>query len=195
MKKSSPYVLVHLILMIAMSLCSVFATVHFIVEACNAASATETFKSLTNVLLMLVILSMLIMGSLHLLKSYSKQAAVYFKAFLLLHVFVCALTVFVDLYFSAINAFLVFVTIRNVCKAILLLILTFWKNLGKQKTWVLFFILLALDVAALVSALVHMANNGFDFSIMGYITALIADGTIGLAIRGKYRDKAARGSK
>lgn len=38
-----------------------------------------------------------------------------------------------------------------------------------------------------------MASIGFDFSFMGYVTALIADGTSGLSINGKYEDKSARG--
>ena len=195
MKKSSPAMTVHLILTIAMILCSIGATVNFIVGARNAVTGADQLKNLMNVLLMLVILAMLIMGALHLLKDYSKQAARYFKAFLLLHVVVCALTIFIDLYFSTINAFLVFVTTRNACKAVILLVLLLWKDLGKRKSWILFGVVLALDIAALAFALIHMSNVGFDFSIMGYITALVADGTTGLAIRGKYKDKEARGSK
>jgi hypothetical protein len=40
-----------------------------------------------------------------------------------------------------------------------------------------------------------MLNIGFDFSFTGYVTALIADGTIGLSVKGKYENKEARGSK
>ena len=195
MKKSGPALIVHVVLTIAMILCSIGATVNFIVGASNAVTGAEQLKNLMNVLLMLVILAMLIMGALHLLKDYSKQAAKYFKAFLLLHIVVCALTIFIDLFFSAINTFLLFVTIRNACKAVILLALLFWRDLGKRKSWILCGVLFALDIAALAFALIHMANVGFDFSIMGYITALVADGTTGLAIRGKYKDKEARGSK
>lgn len=39
-----------------------------------------------------------------------------------------------------------------------------------------------------------MARTSFDFSLMGFITALVADGVTGLAIRGKYKDKEERGS-
>ena len=39
-----------------------------------------------------------------------------------------------------------------------------------------------------------MSKIGFDFSLAGYIAAIIADGTTGLALRGKYKDKEARGT-
>ena len=47
----------------------------------------------------------------------------------------------------------------------------------------------------ILMAVINMVNIGFDFSFTGYVTALIADGTIGLSVRGKYENKASRGSK
>ena len=53
--------------------------------------------------------------------------------------------------------------------------------------------LLAAGGLKLVLAILNMINVGFDFSFAGYVTALISDGTIGLAIRGKYDNKKSRG--
>lgn len=39
-----------------------------------------------------------------------------------------------------------------------------------------------------------MSGTGFDFSLIGAIAALVADVTLGLAIHGKYDDKASRGT-
>ena len=88
---------------------------------------------------------------------------------------------------------MVMISVLNACKIILLLLLGFGKDLGERKTWTIFYILLAVDGLKLVLAIFNMLGIGFDFSFMGYVTALIADGTIGLAIRGKYENKKARG--
>ncbi len=52
----------------------------------------------------------------------------------------------------------------------------------------------AVDIAALVVMLIITTTGSFDFgSIIGVIAALVADATLGLAIHGKYADKASRG--
>ena len=79
-------------------------------------------------------------------------------------------------------------------KVIVLLLLAFWKNLGKKKSFILFSILISMDVASLILVLINMINTSFNFSLMGVITAIVADGTVGLGLRGKYIDKAERGS-
>ena len=193
MKKSSPLMIAHLVLMIAMACGTVGAAVNFIVGYHNATANVERLSNMMNVFLMAIILAMLVAGALYLLKGYTKQAAGCYKAFLLLHIAVCALTIYIDLSFYKVNALLISISVVNACKAVILLILAFGKDLGERRTWNLFYVLLALDIAKLILACVNMAGIGFDFSFMGYVTALIADGTIGLAIRGKYENKKARG--
>ena len=192
-KKSSPLKIAHLVLMIAMACGTVGAAVNFIVGYHNASANTERLSNLMNVFLMAFILAMLVFGAMYLMKGYAKQAANDYKAFMILHIIVCALTIYIDLSFYKVNALMIAISVANACKAVLLLILAFGKDLGRSRTWILFYILLALDIVKLVFAIINMANIGFDFSFMGYVTALIADGTIGLAIRGKYEDKSARG--
>ena len=73
---------------------------------------------------------------------------------------------------------------------LMLLILTFVKDLGRTKTWSVFYLLLALD---LVTAILMYDSREALSSIASGLTRLVLDGSIGLAIRAKYMDKAARG--
>ena len=198
MKKLNPITIVHLILMALLSLGTIGAAVKFLISFLRS-TGTASIESasglsdLSNVILMGFILSMLIMGILYLLKGYNKQAAAFYKAFLILHIGVCVLTIFIDLCFYRVDVLMIGISILNACKIIALAILAFGKDLGKQKTWTLFYILLVLDAVKLILAVINMVNIGFDFSFTGYVTALIADGTIGLAVKGKYDDKETRG--
>lgn len=194
MKQSGALTKFHLGIMIVMMLGTIGAAIHFIVDAVKAATLTDRCSNLTNVLLMAFVLSMLITGAVYLIQNFDKKAAKFYKAFMLLHVGVCALTVIVDLAFYTVTPLLIVICFLTAIKGCDLLLLTFGKDLGKQKTWILFYVILGLDAAALLLSIINMSQIGFDFSFTGYVTALIADGTIGLSIRGKYKNKEARGS-
>ena len=166
-----------------------FDKIKLIIGAVSSETSAAMFSNITNIVLMAVILSMLIMGAVYIIKDYSKQAAVFYKAFLFLHVGVCVLSIIVNLVFYTVNPLMIVICILYAFKAIDLLLLVFWKDLGKKRTWILFYVILGLDIAALILAIINMANIGFDFSFTGYVTALIAD------VNGKYENKKARGSK
>ena len=195
MLKKGPLTKFHLIMMFLMMCGTIGGTVNFIIGAVNAETSTALFSSITNIGLMAVIFSMLIMGAVYIIKDYSKQAAVFYKAFLFLHVGVCVLSIIVNMCFYTVNPLMITICILYAFKAIDLLILVFWKDLGKNKTWILFYVILGFDIVALILAIINMVNIGFDFSFTGYVTALIADGTIGLSVKGKYENKEVRGSK
>ena len=185
----------HLILMFLMMFGTIGGTVNFIIGAFNSETSTAVLSNITNIVLMAVILSMLIMGAVYIIKDYSKPAAVFYKAFMFLHVGVCVFSIIINLCYYTVNPLMITICILYAFKAIDLMILVFWKDLGKKKTWILFYVILGLDIAALILAVINMMNIGFDFSFTGYVTALIADGTIGLSVKGKYENKEARGSK
>ena len=193
-KQLTPLMIIHMIVMVGLMVCNVFAMVTFVGSFRAATEHAERLEALMNGILMLVILAMLVTGVLYLWKRYAKQAAGWYKAFLLLQVAVSVLTIIIDAFISKQNALLITRSSLYVGKTILLLILAFWKDLGKKQTWILFYILLALDICGLLAAIIFMSQHGFDFSFVGFVTALIADGTIGLSIRGKYEDKDARGT-
>ena len=193
MKRLNALTVTHLSLMCLMIIGTIGATVNFLISFTNSTTGMDKFSNLSNVVLMTVILAMLATGVLYLVRDYSKQAAKYYKLFLILNVIVCILTIFIDLFFYKSTALMYMISGLNTFKIITLLMLAYGKDLGEKKTWTIFYILLAIDIIKLVFAFINMSNIGFDFSFAGYVTALIADGTIGLAIKGKYDDKKARG--
>ncbi|MBR1831197.1 MAG: hypothetical protein IJ784_02065 [Ruminiclostridium sp.] len=195
MLKNNPVTKFHLIVMFIMMFGTIGGAVNFIIGAVSSDTSSALFSNITNIVLMAVILSMLIMGAVYIIKGYSKQAAVFYKAFMFLHVGVCVLSIIINLVFYTVTPLMIVICILYAIKAADLLILVFRKDLGSKKTWILFYVIFGLDIASLILALINMLNVGFDFSFTGYITALIADGTIGLSVKGKYENKSARGSK
>lgn len=193
-KKLSPLMIVHLILMVVQIIGCIGATAAFIGKLGEAAGGKETVGIVLNVIMMLLIMSMLTVGIVYLLKQYGKQAASFYKAFLILHVSVAVMTTVIYVFFSEPNVLYITGSIIYAVKIAILLILAFWRDLGKKKTWILFYILLSLDLAILLLAIVYMAINGFNITFMGFVSALVADGTIGLSVRGKYADKDKRGT-
>lgn len=195
MLKNNPVTKFHLIVMFIMMFGTIGGAVNFIIGAVSSETSSALLSNITNIVLMAVILSMLIMGAVYIIKGYSKQAAVFYKAFMFLHVGVCVLSIIINLVFYTVTPLMIVICILYAIKAADLLILVFWKDLGSKKTWILFYVIFGLDIASLILALINMLNVGFDFSFTGYVTALIADGTIGLSVKGKYENKSARGSK
>lgn len=195
MLKNSFITKFHLIVMFIMMFGTVGGAVNFIVGAAGSETSSALLSNITNIVLMAVILSMLIMGAIYIIKDYSKQAAVFYKAFLFLHVGVCVLSIIVNLFFYTVTPLMVIICILYAIKAADLLLLVFGKDLGSKKTWILFYVILGLDIASLILSVMNMVNVGFDFSFTGYVTALIADGTIGLSVKGKYENKKTRGSR
>ena len=195
MQKKGSVTVFHLVMMFLMMFGTIGGAVKFIIDAVGSETSSALLSKITNIVLMAVIFSMLMMGAVYIIKDYSKQASVFYKAFLFLHVGVCVLSIIVNLVYYTVNPLMIAICILYGFKALDLLILVFWKDLGQKRTWILFYVILGLDIVALILAVINMVNIGFDFSFTGYITALIADGTIGLSVRGKYENKASRGSK
>lgn len=195
MQKKGSVTVFHLVMMFLMMFGTIGGAVKFIIDAVGSETSSALLSNITNIVLMAVIFSMLIMGAVYIIKDYSKQASVFYKAFLFLNVGVSVLSIIVNLVYYTVNPLMIAICILYGFKALDLLILVFWKDLGQKRTWILFYVILGLDIVALILAVINMVNIGFDFSFTGYVTALIADGTIGLSVRGKYENKASRGSK
>ena len=130
----------------------------------------------------------LVCGITYLLKGSGKSAANWYKTLILL----IALGVTLRLIGTFIHPGFGI----NVCLMIgiilALLVLRFIKNLGKTRTWIIFCILLALE---LVLAVLTFDKNEIMASIAGNLSRLVLDGTIGIAIYEKYADKAKRKAK
>lgn len=129
-------------------------------------------------------------------KGYSKSAAGFYKSFLVLTAAGSALSIAVvaianTLGMGLVKAMVPAVAIMAV-KIILLLILAFAKDLGKKNTEIVFWVLLVLDL--LFGFMFADVSSVRLYRVGVVVSRLLVDGTIGLSIRGKYKDKEARGA-
>ncbi|MBR4806896.1 MAG: hypothetical protein IKZ65_00205 [Lachnospiraceae bacterium] len=194
MKKNSPLKLLHLALMVILMFGSSFSTVMFFTRNEAAVAGKGEMEVILNGCSTLVVVLMLITGILYLVHGYKKNAAVYYLAFILLLVLVNVLVVLIDVLYTQMTPLIIIKCILYSAKIIVLLIMAFGKNLGKKMTWTLLYVVVALDIAGMIVMLIYMFQNGFDFALIGVVAAIVADVTMGLAIRGKYQDKESRGS-
>ena len=158
MRKLTPLMFIHLILMLILCLSSAFSTIMFFVGFGSAVEGKGTTECLLLVLLTFIV-------------------------------------IIIDAIYAKMNVWIISKSILYVAKGLLLLCLALWKDLGQKKTLRLFCTVLAIDIAELILVVINIAGTGFDFSFVGVVAALIADGTIWLSVNGKYNDKKMRGSK
>ncbi len=194
MKKNSPLKILHLALMVILMFGSSFSTVMFFTRNEAAVAGKGEMEVILNGCSTMVVVLMLITGILYLVHGYKKNAAVYYLAFILLLGLVNVLVVLIDVLYTQMTPLIIIKCIVYSAKIIVLLIMAFGKNLGKKMTWTLLYVVVALDIAGMIVMLLYMFQNGFDFAMIGVVAAIVADVTIGLAIRGKYEDKESRGS-
>jgi len=198
MRKLSPLIIVHLFLMAALIVFHTVSTVMNIgVIGFSAEQINNTGKAIIRLrgVFNIANIAALVFGILYAWNQYSKNAARYYRAFLLLHIIQTLLLIGLDVasaqtldYFSAGALALLGM------KVLFLLIVLFWKDFGESNTWKLFFILLFFDVAGSVLTIAS-STGSILFRIGGSVSRLVLDGTIALAINGKYTDKARRGTE
>ena len=138
----------------------------------------------------------MICGFIYANKGYSKEAHNYYKAmmcFYALSVFIPTIVVFRVFSFNLI-------ALVAIIQFVLLLILGFGKDLGKKNTWIIFYIVLALELLfspaleAIGSASSTAAPISVGYAIPATLARLVITGILGLCIEAKYRDKDARGT-
>ena len=184
-KQLTPLMIAHLALMVLM----IIASVVFLVSQKTPAFETY-FGSLSASLSIMAFVNIaaLCCGIFYLLQGYSKNDANFYKTFLGLMAVCCAINVYTGF---AIRGFGLGV-ILMIVKVVALGVLVLWKDLGKRYSLILLAVMIAIDLIVFFTS--------FDQSVMTYkltatLSKLVADGTVGLAIRGKYDDKDARGTK
>ena len=138
----------------------------------------------------------MICGFLYASKSYSKPAHNYYKAMMCFYAFATLIPIITTFRLSGFDP----LTLIVIIKFILLLILGFGKDLGKKNTWIIFYIILVLELlyAPLMRAtgVSPSANSGTSLGvpIPETLARLVITGILGLCIEAKYRDKDARGT-
>ena len=184
-KKLSTLMIVHLVLLILFLVATLVGGI--VVATSNESSILTGELKIFIYIFALVNIVCLALGVVYILNGYEKKAALYYKGFMIAALVLTAMTVVYLIIKDKITISLFLCAI----KVALLAIITFWKNLGKKYTVIVFFVIVAFDVVSLIEGIVTQASIG------GYADVairLVTDGTIGLNIKGKYADKDARGT-
>jgi hypothetical protein len=192
-KKFSPIMAAHLILMLLVLIFSVFNVIK--VFSYLGAGPANIAPIIIYGVCSVFSAAAMCTGILYLWNEYGKKAAILYKSFLYLNVAATVLTLVVNILVDGQTALKIPAIVILGVKAVILLVMTFKKDLGKKNTWTLFLALLILDVAGVVLMFIGMGANLIIHEIHGAAARLISAGTIGLAIRGKYADKDRRGTK
>lgn len=182
-KKFNFPMVLHLILMVTLGILNVIALISYF----TGTAAPKLLDVLLHIFNVLALAS----GLIYLLKGYSKSAAIYYKVFMLLTAVssVILSTAFITDFGFNVGSALLFVEIA------ILLILTFAKDLGKRNTWIFFGALLVLTLLYGILFAPKYFNYRFFVILTTIFSKLVLIGTVGFAIRGKYADKDARGTK
>ena len=191
-KKFTPLMWFHLGLMVFMIIASIVLLVMLMTNMIDfskefIADETGIQKYLYSAVLLFNILAHYCC-IMYLWNGYTKEAAKFYRAFMIL------LTI--SNIFIAVASELAFgfglSPVLSLVKIILLLVLTFGQNLGKKETWNAFWIILAVDfVFGIIILYPHVFSATRVVSVLNRLTAA---NTIGLAVKGKYDDKDARGT-
>lgn len=142
----------------------------------------------------------LLSGILYVFHGYMKRAALLYRIFLVLSAVSCAASAAASTMryleeFPSENKVLQIILMAILPMAVktgVLLVLAFGKNLGKQRSYILFAVLLGIDI--LYSLLWFSPGEIAMVRITLALTRLTMTSTIGLALRGKYADKDERGT-
>ncbi len=135
----------------------------------------------------------LVFGIVYLRKGYSKNGATYYKLFLLL--VAASNLALIGTMFTYAGLQGIRLTIAAgaiIIKIILILALAFAKDLGRRNSRIIFCVLLTVE---LIYGFLFAPRGFLPVSIIVLVLSrLIMTGVIGLAIKGKYEDKASRGA-
>ena len=195
MKKFGAVTICHLCLMALAVLFNAFTAVMFIGGFGTAVAGIYRVQLYLRGFLNVISLFALVVGILYILYGYGKNAAIYYKAFLFIQIVGTVLLIAVDAASTKLGASLLLALVAFSYKTIVLLVLTFGKDLGENKTWALYFVFLALDAAGMIAMLFVTEKSVLGYALAGLISTLLLDATIGFAVKGKYDDKKARGAK
>ena len=135
----------------------------------------------------------MICGFIYASKGYSKPAHRYYKAMMCFYAFSALNPILLSIRTSSFGL----VELVAIIKFVLLLILAFGKDLGKKNTWIIFYIVLAMELlfSLLLAAMGSMVPDAaLPAHIPAALARLVIVGILGLCVEAKYRDKDARGT-
>lgn len=188
-KKLSPSIICHLVLMgilfglniaIAIMVLSGNIPGGFAVNDENG-KATLILDGIANIFNALA----LACGCLYLIRGGGKNMAIWYKAFIIqIAIGIALRMVAFSLFpgFGAPSIFMIFLVLG-------LLFLAFFPNLGKNRSMIIFAIIMTVEVCL---AIVIFEPAEAVSSIAGSFTRLVLEGTVGILLHQKFKDKAAR---
>ncbi len=193
MNRNSPVTIAHLILMILMLLyngvLAVLAIGDFGVAPGGMGKAELMLRGIFNLLTVMALFT----GIWYILDGYRKQAAIFYKAFLLSQVVETVFLAVIELIFAQKGLIQILVTVTLAVKAIILLLLVVLKDIGKMRTWLIYSLLFASEVFGVTVIIISTPGSIMGLRIVSSAARLVITGTIGIMIYGKYADKKRRG--
>ena len=184
------------VLLAIMALASIIMWISLILAAKNLPDFDSKINGYNFALTWLLFALTIICGFIYANKGYSKQAHKYYKAMMCFYAFATLIPIVTTFRISGFDL----VTLTVIIKFILLLILGFGKDLGKKNTWIIFYIVLVLELLYVpmlsVTGVTPDAPSGtaLPVPILEALSRLVIIGILGLCIEAKYRDKDARGT-
>ena len=202
-KKLTPLMISHLIIMIIFTILSIASVAMMVVWFFTGKAGDYVYYSVPYFVGNVLNVFAYGCAITYLCKRYAKSAAGFYKVFLLFLVGynVSSLLTVILLMVNRdrmstppdVSTFQIVLRMAFIsAKILLLLILTFVKDMGKKNTWIVYVVLVVVDI---VTGLIPF--TGSDVAFFRFVSAtsrLVMDGTIGLSIKGKYDDKDARGT-
>lgn len=179
-KRTAPYLYLHIAVMAALAIV-------------NLMHAFSLFRSGGDAVLTILIIAFLnlvltVCAAVYLYRGYRKEAAPYYKAFMVVAMLSTVLHARLTLTHSGYGFGLALLF----AKIIVLAILAFTEDMGKKTTWIIYGILAVVDlIYAVLFPPVHASGI---FRVLPILSRLLVTASIGLAIGGKYADKEARGT-
>lgn len=146
------------------------------------------------ILLLLTRILAFVFGFIYLILGFKKNAATYYKLFMWCLVIS---TVFSVCMITRVTEHNNFVLLLLCVRLVLFTVLAVGKDLGKNTTYILIYVLLAISIYAGFDSL-QLAKTGSTFGIgasLDNIVQALLVGTAGIMVAEKYIDKASRGAK
>ena len=184
------------VLLVIMATASIIMCISMVLAAKGMPEVDTKTPAYSFALTRLFLALAMICGLIYANKGYSKQASGYYKAMMCFYAFTTFFPIIAAFKVSSFNPVVLIATI----KFILLLILGLGKDLGKKNTWIIFYILLVLELLFSLALEVISSDSStalpvaMGFAIPTTLSRLVTAGILGLCIEAKYRDKDARGT-
>ena len=180
------------VLLVVMAIAAIVVCVSLVLTAKDLPDYNAKIRVYSFALTYLVFAIAMICGFIYANKGYSKEAHNYYKAMMCFYALAALIMIITAIRTSSFGLG----ELVAIIKIVLLLILGFGKDLGKKNTWIIFYIVLVLELifSPLMMVFNMSPSAALPVPIPTTLARLVIAGILGLCIEAKYRDKDARGT-